>query len=613
MSTDDDTVFEDAMNYSFSYTTTFPNGPASINNSIGNQTVLEQTRLKKLPNNSINSTQFKTAVPRDSLLESLNESRERDRYNSVNYGNRQYEPNGDINGTSNNIKINHENLGSTIPHFTSTRSYTSTTSERTNNNNTLAYRHQVINPTNNTNAFQSNIATETKNINIDNAATSGARTIVNDTLSRVTPLSDASFRIFQTKMLLAAKNGTMGNASSDANSSASKLNNTSSNKGEPIYYRPPTSNFRDNQYGIESFLPPNIRINKNEDFSKTGSGLEQEDKNSRRIPLYVNRATENFQAMIADPKSVYQSLRDQAKDDELDDADLEDYNKNPTGEWINPIMRQALARQINKEFEIKKCLKNVLYLISFSLFRSFATKLLELYELKRRSSITYQLQHQYQKHGESDTFNLSENIYIVLFGRLVTAILILNIILSIIKLLKGQDQCKDLPLSDRQRQLIGLESTDRSIPEILKQRRKVDDLDDKMDEDAELVLKQRRYELNNNQQYKVLPKYKNLSGYSSYNINAEVSATATANDVPSQSLFAVRSANSALDANIGLNNSLVPSNLQFLNNPALQTKKMSLLLNRTSKLDEETLNKESLKFHKHFNIDFNFDDDETKA
>ena len=85
--------------------------------------------------------------------------------------------------------------------------------------------------------------------------------------------------------------------------------------------------------------------------------------------------------------------------------------------------------------------------------------------------------------------------YILLLSKIVVVYFIINIVIPLIRLLKGQDQCYDLPLSINQRKLLGLRVKD--VPD-----------DYVIDEKAELTLKQRRYDLENEgkQPYKPIPK-----------------------------------------------------------------------------------------------------------
>ena len=98
--------------------------------------------------------------------------------------------------------------------------------------------------------------------------------------------------------------------------------------------------------------------------------------------------------------------------------------------------------------------------------------------------------------------------YILLLSKIVVVYFIINIVIPLIRLLKGQDQCYDLPLSINQRKLLGLRVKD--VPD-----------DYVIDEKAELTLKQRRYDLENEgkQPYKPIPKYNKLNDYSVFNIN----------------------------------------------------------------------------------------------
>ncbi|ABN66335.2 predicted protein [Scheffersomyces stipitis CBS 6054] len=557
-----DTVFEDAVDYSFSYTSKYPTG-----SQVGiNDITIYDTPLRKLPNNSISNSQFTHSISQGALYR-------------------------DLGG------VGHES-SSTVPYQSAKGSESSSISRFPIN----FRRYDDVNISNDI------------SYDVDSLSGSSGNLPVNSSNYAVdsTSLRDASFRIHQTKLMLSKEK--------EVQSEVKSLGNN----GSPLYYRPSTSNIKDNQYGIRSFLPPNVILGSTD---KT----EQSAKNRNKVPLFVNRPPPNGTNLqgqnSVDVRQVYKQIKTQYEDDELDDNSSDPAVLNPQGEWMNPFMRQALSRQINKEDEIKKCLKNVIYLISFALLKSSVNKLLVLYELKKRSSITYQLQLQYQKHTPSDVLDIMDNLYVVIFGRLIIGLFVLNIIVSLMRIVQGSDPCKDLPLSDKQRELIGVEREKNNLQDTRSQLLGgVDDPEDRKDEDAELILKQRKYQLNNNtDQIQKMPKYNKLSGYTSYNLNSNIDSNAVATVTSSQSLYSVRNAASAAVGTgryvsntsnagyiSGTGNSLglvgsQPSSSQFLTNNKVPSSRLSMSLNRASKLDEEKMKEEAYKFHRNFDIDFNYD------
>ncbi|KAK6465292.1 nuclear pore complex component-domain-containing protein [Scheffersomyces coipomensis] len=418
-------------------------------------------------------------------------------------------------------------------------------------------------------------------------------------------------------------------SSLNATNSVSK----SKSKSEPIYYKPPSSNFKDNQYGIKSFLPPNVQLR--------GNSEDEETNKKNKIPLIFSKAmlksnsnsntTPNVSQLW---KSIQQDSKLQNKnvdEDELDDNDVFNSNRSATGEWMNPIVKQALARQINKEYELKKCMKFILAIIAFALIKSLVLRMYILFQLKQ-----IKLKVEYKLHS-ARILAINDNVYIILFSRLIIGIFFINILISLINLFRDQDQCYDLPLSDEQRALIGLKvKNDDSKLEIEREVEGLTEQDisgEQEDLKAELILQQRQYELkhNNNQQINNiinLPRYNKLNGYNddyftssienepitldkslpitttSTNSNINLNATATTATTPNtQSIYPIRSMLAAID-----NTSL--SNTKIANSQVLTNRKLSFVTTVTHpKHNEEEIRAELSKFKKNFNLEFNFNED----
>lgn len=338
---------------------------------------------------------------------------------------------------------------------------------------------------------------------------------VGDFGANLTPLGNVPFKLYQ-------------------NQGAQK---TPPVKSGPIYYKPPSSNLRDTQYGIKSFLPPNVQLIK---------------EKTNKVPLLVKYDREAEQI---NPSTIREDL-----------SDDETPTTNPTGEWTSPIMKQALARQINKEYYLKKLLKNVLFFVFFTLVKSLVGKIIFLYLAKK-------------VYPPVDTSQYDVSFTVA--SRIIVSLFVINITISIVKLIKGQDQCLDLPLSDKQRQLIGLLIQDRDDDESLKEHRE--------EEAAELTLKQRQYQLHNQQSYK-LPKYSKINGYQEEE-RIEISRF---NEPRLVELDNRTSLNSRFQTpSTGLTSS-IPSNNQFLQRSHKQS-------------HHKVSEKEREKFSKHFNIEFNYD------
>ncbi|KAK6204804.1 nuclear pore complex component-domain-containing protein [Scheffersomyces amazonensis] len=518
----DDTVFEDAMNYSFAFAST--KLPSQFNNS---QVPANHTRLKKLPVNYLTGVTYKSDIPREEIgMQS--------------------------NNTTSSIPVN------------------------------------VINATKNINAsedYQNTSSLDAESLRLYRIRTNFQKSIKND-------------QLFINK---------------------SEVQTEKTDKSEPIYYKPPSSNFKDNQYGIKSFLPPNVKIGDNS-LREKGS-----DSSKNKIPLVfpklLSNDSSNPDSGAVDIQKVWQSINQDSiykkgpayDNDELDDNDLQG-NNHATGEWTNPIVKQALGRQINKEYELKKCLKFALYLIVFNLIKSLAIRFYVLYQLSQ-----LKLKIEYQLHS-SKILAIDENIYIILISRLIIGIFLINILISTVNLFRDQDQCYDLPLSENQRVLIGLKPTneqsqlDQKLNSNFDGSTKQDIVGDREDIEAELILKQRQYELKNGQYFNniYLPKYKKISGFNdlssavesnpitfdnlssdSKNINSSNKVSTTT----SQSIYPVRSLVNFDNA------SLIDKKVD--QSQQLVKRKMSFVTATHARRSDEELQLEVNKFKKNFNLQFN--------
>ncbi|EGW33348.1 uncharacterized protein SPAPADRAFT_60686 [Spathaspora passalidarum NRRL Y-27907] len=370
----------------------------------------------------------------------------------------------------------------------------------------------------------------------------------------VTPLKEAQFKILQTKLSMKAKL-----AENEA------LDKEIRNLDQPIYYKPPPANYEDSYYGIKSLLPPNIKL-----------GNKQNKEN--KIPIIVSKPDEAY-----DTSDLLKSIRDQQQ--ENDDIDDDFHADNPAGDWASPVVKEALARQVDLEGCVVRIFKNVIFLVAFLLIKSLAKKLMYLYDLRVKSQ-------PYYVYWNNKYESLSDNIYLIVASKILVGIFVLNIIIPLIRIIKGQDQCYDLPLSEKQRQLIGLKVRDRPSD----QRGKWEGIDE-VDESAELTLKQRRYNLIHKVPYKKVPKYRKLNDYSIYKAKpVEVSKSDEAS-IQGPSIYPSRTLSNATQ----LTNTK-PTGLHFLADIPKPIAK--------SKYSQEKIVKEKAKFAKNFNIDFNIADDE---
>ena len=353
----------------------------------------------------------------------------------------------------------------------------------------------------------------------------------------LTPLSDVAFQLYQTKLTIDSHKG------HPHHTNTFKQQQAISSGKEPIYYRPPSSS-ESTQYGIKSFLPPNL---------EKGS---IKDKASNKVPIAINA-----------PQQDQKNLSFMKDDDEMDD--IEDANNNPTGDWFNPIVKEALRRQPRKEVEIKRIGTNLLYLLSFRLSVAVGNYILTLYEYKR---MPFQSVGGYYPPIRHDhTHPGTAGFYAVLIIRVIYGIFIFNCVLSFYRLTKGQDQCLDLPLNHKQRELLGLK---------IDQRAK-DNLNEKegLDDDAQLIIKQRKFESMHKSNYN-LPKYTKSNIYSAHQVGPAMKVDEKLHD---------------------------PSDLT-LSNKLVKTR---LIHTPSHKLKPRDTNKElEANFHRNYNIEFNYSDDE---
>lgn len=95
-----------------------------------------------------------------------------------------------------------------------------------------------------------------------------------------------------------------------------------------------------------------------------------------------------------------------------------------SGNWTNPVMELALKRQINKEALVKEILTTILAILAM--------------ELSKR------------------VVKMVVNFDLTSIVTLVEGIMTVYVVYNGVKLARGQDQCLDLPLSNKQRSMLGL-------------------------------------------------------------------------------------------------------------------------------------------------------------
>lgn len=139
-------------------------------------------------------------------------------------------------------------------------------------------------------------------------------------------------------------------------------------------------------------------------------------------------------------------------DDELSD-DEEPVSSTPTGEWMSPVMQMALKRQVNRERIFKSMCLHIFRLLGFHLLLLFIEYFYKLYQLNHEYSQVL------RKHAAWARYVENEKSWISIVWphvHHIQWIFIIAIIVNGIRLIWPQDQCVDLPLTSKQRLLVGL-------------------------------------------------------------------------------------------------------------------------------------------------------------
>lgn len=210
--------------------------------------------------------------------------------------------------------------------------------------------------------------------------------------------------------------------------------------------------------------------------------------------------------------------------EELDDDNL--HTPAPSGEWTSPVVREALRRQVNKERQFRHFWRCILRLFAFHLALLLAAYVYKLYNVVYfdanalyRNTLWSRLQR------SSVVQELYERAQVALtYVHHFQWIFVAQIVVSLVQLVRPQDQCKDLPLTNKQRRLIGLAELAN-----------VDDGDDAV---ALLVSKQRVYETALAEPLQV-PKYakSQLSGLVRRTVPKQTEATVDLGDILPQRRF----------------------------------------------------------------------------
>lgn len=211
------------------------------------------------------------------------------------------------------------------------------------------------------------------------------------------------------------------------------------------------------------------------------------------LPLPLPQATRN-PIIISEPAAAVNHYED------LDDDDLQ--VSAPSGEWTSPVVREALRRQVNKERQFRRFWRHVLHLFGFHLALLLAAYFYKLYQVVYYDANALYRNTMWSALQRSATVQELHQMAVVGVGYIhhLQWIFVAQMVVSVVQLVWPQDQCKDLPLTNKQRRLIGLTELASNS----------EDGDDAV---ALLVSKQRVYEKALSEPLQV-PKYSTVNQFS---------------------------------------------------------------------------------------------------
>lgn len=292
---------------------------------------------------------------------------------------------------------------------------------------------------------------------------------------------------------------------------------------QPLYYRPPVSS--DNLFGVNHLIPPRI--------------------------------SRNFLVRQSEPPVLPKV------DEEVDNA--------PSGEWTSSVVKEALRRQVNTEREVRRLGANILYIAAFKLFVQIGLYFIALYQAEFQAP-SFQSSSQAPFSFYKKQYSPASALYANYLINAVYALFVGNIAVALYRLLRSQDQCLDLPLTNEQRRLCGLKPLESN------------------EDDTALKMKKRRFELTHQGTTTQVPKYGQTYGPM---LVPDTSADIVAQTIPqSPRIFRSELPQNRLQLRLRLE----PEPRQFLH---LRSK--PALNNSISGPDRQEAER---KFNSRFNIDF---------
>lgn len=142
--------------------------------------------------------------------------------------------------------------------------------------------------------------------------------------------------------------------------------------------------------------------------------------------------------------------------------------------WTNPAFKEALLRQVNKEKIFRGVIANVKKWFLFRMALALSEYLWRLYQINNYDEHRMYRDTVWRRTQENHIYKKVEALAAAAYthlGQLQWVFLVLAAV-GLVRLAWPQDQCKDLPLTNQQRRLIGLHEHNEDEADLqLKQRR----------------------------------------------------------------------------------------------------------------------------------------------
>lgn len=151
-----------------------------------------------------------------------------------------------------------------------------------------------------------------------------------------------------------------------------------------------------------------------------------------------------------------------ARDEELDDDDEYFVAAAPSGEWRSPVVREAMGRQVNKERIFRSVVGNLVRLLVFHLVRAIVEYTHRMYQMNDAYTQVVQRHTAWANLVRNDQGWVAT---VLPYLWHVQYVFIVGLMVGVVRLAWPQDQCLDLPLTEKQRQLIGLRPLSREHDE----------------------------------------------------------------------------------------------------------------------------------------------------